>query len=70
MIAVPPSVADQAENVYPARVGAVGAEEILAAVFTEPLLTVVPPLELYVTVREFAVHCAYKVIDPYGEAGV
>jgi hypothetical protein len=45
-MAVPPSVADQAEKVYPARVGAVGAEEILAAVFTVPLVTAVPPFEL------------------------
>ena len=57
-MAVPPSVADHAVNVYPVLVGAVGSVEILAAVLTEPLLTVVPPLELYVTVREFAVHCA------------
>ncbi len=45
VIAVPPSVADQAEKVYPARVGAVGAEEMLAAVFTVPLVTDEPPFE-------------------------
>ena len=69
-MAVPPSVADQAEKTYPVLVGAVGADKMLAAVLTEPLSTEVPPFELYVTVRVLAVHCAYKVIAPNGEAGM
>jgi hypothetical protein len=43
------------------RVGAVGAEEILAAVFTVPLVTEVPPFESYVTVKVLALQIAYKV---------
>ncbi len=34
---------DQPVNVYPVRVGAVGADEILAPVLTEPLETKLPP---------------------------
>ena len=45
MIAVPPSAADHAEKVYPALVGAVGATEIFAPVFTEPEVTALPPWE-------------------------
>ena len=41
----PPSVADQPSKLYPVLVGGVGAAEILAPVFTDPLVTAVPPFE-------------------------
>ena len=41
----PVVVADQPANVYPARVGAVGAAEILAPVLTDPDVTADPPCE-------------------------
>ena len=39
VITEPELVVDHPVNVYPARVGAVGADEIVAAVFVEPVLT-------------------------------
>ena len=49
MTALPPSVADQPANEYPARVGAVGSVTV-DAVKKFPLVTEVPPLALNVTV--------------------
>ena len=46
---------------YPALVGAVGAAEILAAVFTVPLATAVPLFELKETVNALAIHVAVRV---------
>jgi len=48
-------------NVYPARVGVPGDSAIEPPVVVEPLLIAEPPCESYVTVNEFAVHCAYNV---------
>jgi hypothetical protein len=58
---VPPSVADQPANVYPAWVGAVGAEAIDPPVVKDPEVTAVPPFESYVTVCEFPVQIANNV---------
>ena len=44
VITDPPSVNDQPDKVYPARVGAVGADEIEPPVTKLPLETEVPPL--------------------------
>ena len=43
---------------------------MLAPVFTEPLVTAVPPFESYVIVRALADHWAYKVIAPNGDPGI
>ena len=62
MIADPPlDAANQLMNVYPARVGVPGDSAIEPPVVVEPLLIAEPPCESYVTVNEFAVHCAYNV---------
>jgi hypothetical protein len=42
---LPVSVTDHPLNVYPALVGAVGADAMLAPVFTDPLVTALPPFE-------------------------
>ena len=62
VIADPPlDAANQLMNVYPARVGVPGDDAICPPVVVEPSLIAEPLCELYVTVNEFAVHCAYNV---------
>jgi hypothetical protein len=59
---LPPLVElNQPANVYPVRVGDPGDAAIDPPVTVVPLAMEVPPCESYVTVRVFAVHCAYRV---------
>jgi carbon monoxide dehydrogenase subunit G len=61
-IAVPPlDATNHPANEYPARVGEPGDAAIEPPVDVEPFETALPPCESYVTVNEFAVHCAYNV---------
>ena len=62
LIADPPDDAtNQPSNVYPARVGVPGEDEIDPPVVVDPSEIDEPPCESYVTVKLFAVHWAYSV---------
>ena len=61
VIAEPPvDAANQPVNTKPERVGADGSESDSPDT-VEPSDTELPPCELYVTVSELPVHCAYNV---------
>ena len=64
-MALPPDAAvNQPAKAYPVRVGvraAAVAAEIDPPVIVLLFETALPPCESYVTVNEFAVHCAYNV---------